>query len=363
MFFPLYIDPANGSAALQADSEHTLEVYPKKSDGTDGCWRWGKEKVSENIAILRGTQVRNKDRWNVSYRVYLNDGDEQRRSTPKSFWAGPQFSTDAATRALASHFPGIDAKKFTPKPIGLLQDIIDQSAGPHDLVVDFFAGSGSFTEAVLMQNQKERTSRPFIVVQLPEPIETKMPKSCDGVTSVSDLAKERIRRVIKKLEAEQAEKTEDAKGQLAGMAEDMLELDLGFKVFKLDSSNIHPWDADFDNLEETLFNSVENIKPDRTEADVLYELLLKYGLDLAVEIEERQVAGKTVSIIGSGALIVCLADDVSLDVVEGIAALKEELQPEVMRVVFKDAGFKDDVVKTNTVQILRQAGIEDVKSL
>ena len=92
-------------------------------------------------------------------------------------------------------------------------------------------------------------------------------------------------------------------------------------------------------------------------------MLLKYGLDLAVPIEKHQVAEKTVYIIGAGSLFVCLADRISLDVVEGIAALKDEFKPEVTRVVFKDAGFKDDVVKTNAVQILRQAGIDDVKSL
>lgn len=108
---------------------------------------------------------------------------------------------------------------------------------------------------------------------------------------------------------------------------------------------------------------MDNIRPDRTEADVLYELLLKYGLDLAVPIEKRKIAGKTAYVIGAGALIVCLAKKISLEVVEGIAALKEELKPEVMRVVFKDSGFSDDVVKTNASQILRQAGIEDVKSL
>ena len=96
---------------------------------------------------------------------------------------------------------------------------------------------------------------------------------------------------------------------------------------------------------------------------MLYELLLKYGLDLAVPIEERQIGGKTVYIIGAGALVICLADAISLEVVEGIGKLKAELKPELMRVVFKDAGFKDDVVKTNAVQILRQASIEDVKSL
>ena len=112
-----------------------------------------------------------------------------------------------------------------------------------------------------------------------------------------------------------------------------------------------------------LLDAIENIKPDRTELDILYELLLKYGLDLAVPVEERTIEGKTVYVVGGGALIVCLADEITLEAVEGIASLKLELQPEITRVVFKDAGFPDDVVKTNTVQILRQAGIEDVKSL
>lgn len=108
---------------------------------------------------------------------------------------------------------------------------------------------------------------------------------------------------------------------------------------------------------------MENIKQDRSETDVLYELLLKYGLDLAVPIEVREIAENTVYVIGAGALVVCLAKQISLEVVEGIAALRDELKPEVMRVVFKDSGFKDDMVKTNAVQILRQAGIDDVKSL
>jgi len=123
------------------------------------------------------------------------------------------------------------------------------------------------------------------------------------------------------------------------------------------------WDADFERLEPALFDGVENIKPNRTELDILYELLLKYGLDLAVPVEQREIAGKTVYVVGAGALIVCLAGGVTLEVAAGIAALKAELQPEITRVVFKDAGFANDVIKTNTVQILRQAGIDDVKSL
>jgi adenine-specific DNA-methyltransferase len=159
------------------------------------------------------------------------------------------------------------------------------------------------------------------------------------------------------------EKAKEAEEKLLGTTEEASDLDLGFKVFKLDASNIKPWDADFDDVEGALLSTVKNIKPDRSEGDVLYELLLKYGLDLAVPIEERKIGGKTVYIIGGGALIVCLAKEIGLDVVEGIAALKEELKPEVMRVIFKDSGFADDVVKTNAVQILRLVGIDDVKSL
>ena len=139
--------------------------------------------------------------------------------------------------------------------------------------------------------------------------------------------------------------------------------DLGFKVFKLDSSNIQTWDADYATMDKDLFGAIDNIKTDRSQDDVLYELLLKYGLDLAIPVETRTIHGKTVFIIGAGALVVCLDKEIDLNTVKGIAALKAELTPQIMKVVFKDAGFADDVVKTNTVQILKQASVDDVKSL
>ncbi|MDX8388878.1 MAG: hypothetical protein R8M38_00160, partial [Mariprofundaceae bacterium] len=124
-----------------------------------------------------------------------------------------------------------------------------------------------------------------------------------------------------------------------------------------------PWDADFDNIQQSLEDSVSNLKPERSEDDVLYEILLKYGLDLTLPIETRNIEGKKVFSIGFGALVICLDNNITLDVVEGIGKLKAELEPEVMRVVFKDNGFKDDVVKTNAIQILKRYDIEDVKSL
>jgi len=169
-----------------------------------------------------------------------------------------------------------------------------------DIYLDFFAGSCTSAQAVFELNMENRDNRKFIMIQFPEPCNQTSNAYKAGYENIAEIGKERIRRVIMKLEAGRAEKHKGAQGSLLKDMADAPELDLGFKVFKLDASNIKPWDADFDNLETTLFDSVENIKPDRTEADVLYELLLKYGLDLAVPIEEREIAGRTSILSGPG---------------------------------------------------------------
>ena len=133
-------------------------------------------------------------------------------------------------------------------------------------------------------------------------------------------------------------------------------------MFKLDSSNIKGWDGNPENLEESLFDSISNIKNDRTEEDVLYEILLKYGLDLTLPIEEKKIEGVTVFNVGLGALFICLAGTITSKVAEGIGKWKEELNPEVCRVVFKDTGFTD-VEKTNSVQTLKRFGITEIKSI
>ena len=134
-------------------------------------------------------------------------------------------------------------------------------------------------------------------------------------------------------------------------------------MLKLDSSNIKTWDSDFDNLESNLLDAVDNIKSDRTAEDLLYEVLLKYGLDLTLPIEEKSINGSKIFVIGFGALIVCLDDHITLDTVKHIAKLKEEYESEITRVVFKDSSFADAVVKTNALQTLKQFGIDEVVSI
>jgi adenine-specific DNA-methyltransferase len=356
MFFPIYVHEESGDISLfKEKGDQWKEVYPRKSDESDSRWMWGKEKVARDIHLLVARLIKTRGEFDVFVKDYLQKSGAERTRKYKTLWDAKYVNNQAGTQEV-KELLGCDAMSY-PKPTGLIDDACRLGCPEEGIVLDFFAGSCTAAHSVFNLNRQDRKRRRFIMVQLPEPTNR------DDYPTIADIGKERIHRVINKLENERTENTAKAQGTLLGNTEDIPELDLGFKVFKLDASNIKPWDADFDNLETALFDSVENIKPDRTEADVLYELLLKYGLDLAVPIEEREIAGKAVHIIGAGALIVCLSEKISLDVVEGIAALKVELMPEIMRVVFKDSGFTDDVVKTNTVQILRQAGIDDIKSL
>ncbi|WP_422468241.1 site-specific DNA-methyltransferase [Endozoicomonas sp. ALC013] len=235
------------------------------------------------------------------------------------------------------------------KPTRLLRHAlkIGSTADQEDIILDFFSGSAPLAHAVIAQNAEDGGKRKFILVQIPEPLKIEEEK----VKTIADLGKSRIRNAGDKIVHKNQEK------------EGIENLDIGFKVFKLDSSNIKPWDADFDNLEDMIAAADDSLKKDRTADDVLYEILLKYGLDLTLPIEEHILAGKTVHNIGNGALMICLDDEITLDVVNAIGDLKKELQPEVMRVVFKDAGFADPVVKTNAIQVLKQFGIDDVKSI
>ncbi len=186
-------------------------------------------------------------------------------------------------------------------------------------------------------------------MQLPEKTKEKSEAYKAGYKTIAEIGKERIRRAAKKILEEHPEKAKD--------------LDLGFKVFKLDTSNINAWDGTPDNLEGELQFAVDNIKNDRSEEDVLYEILLKYGLDLTLPIEQKEIAGSQVYNVGYGALFICLADNITKEISEGIGAWKDKLTPEICRVVFKDSGFKSDADKSNAVQTLKRFGITEIKSI
>ncbi len=308
------------------------------------CWRVTEKKLQELIKDNRiwfGHDGNNVPRRKV-FLSEANDG-----LTPHTLWKSDEVgTTESAKRELLKLFDGNETFE-TPKSVSLVQRMAHIATQGDDLILDFFVGSGTTAHAVMKLNAEDGGKRRCISVQLPEPCDEKSEAYKAGYKTIAEISKERIRRA----RAKTAEEHPDYAG------------DLGFKVFKLDSSNIKAWDADFDNVEQNLLDAVDNIKSDRTSEDLLYEILLKYGLDLTLPIETKDVAGKTAYIIGLGALVICLDDDITLDTVEAIAALKEEYQPEVIRVVFKDASFINDIVKTNAIQILKQHSIDDVKSV
>lgn len=348
LYYPIYVNPETGAVSLNDDEHFSIAVLPTKSNGEDGRWRWEKETLLKRIDVVKGRPVRGKSSWNISYQVFLDDPElGERREKPKSVWIGSEFSTDSGTKTVNKLLPGIDAKMMAPKALGQIYRMIELALDDADIVLDFFAGSATTAHAVMQLNAENASNRKFIMVQLPETCAPKTEAFKAGYRTIAEISKERMRRASYRIK-------ENHPMHLG---------DIGFRVFKLDSTNIKPWEVDFELNERTLDDYISNIKQDRSEEDVLYEILLKYGLDLTLPIEELTIADKKVFNIGMGALIICLADSITLKSVEGIANLKAKLQPEIMRVVFKDSGFKNDVVKTNAVQILKQAGIADVRSL
>lgn len=341
---PLMTTSMDDRKNLQYDIEYNGDIIkPKKQ------WVWAKERllkaIEDNEVVIK---KKDDGSYSVRYKVYLFDEQgNERKGKPLSLLNGP-FNQEGTKEVEVLLGPNIFS---FPKPTSLIEFFfgfeINDESDKSGIYLDFFSGSCSSAQAVLNLNLQDNGSRRYIMVQLPELISESSEAYKSGYKTIAEISKERIRRAAAKIKQENP----DYQG------------DLGFKALKLDSTNIKPWELDFDLTEQDLEDQISNIKHDREEEDVLYEVLLKYGLDLTLPITEHSVAGHKVFDIGMGALMICLSDDITLDVVEGIAKLKDELNPEIMRVVFKDAGFADDVVKTNAVQILKQAGIEDVRSL
>ncbi len=255
-----------------------------------------------------------------------------------------------------------------PKSIELLKIIVSQGSDDDSIILDFFSGSATTAHVVMKLNTEDGGNRKFICVQLPETTDESSEAYKAGYKNICEIGKERIRRAGEKIYNEwiatkSATSRNDGLFVTASDNEAVHNLDIGFKVLKLDSSNIKTWDSNFDNLEQNLLDAVENIKSDRTPQDLLYEILLKYGLDLTLPIEEKIIHAKKVFVIGYGALIVCLDDNITLEVVEAIAKLKDEYKSEITRVVFKDSSFADAVVKTNALQVLKQFEIDEVVSV
>ncbi len=247
-----------------------------------------------------------------------------------------------------------------PKPVEFLSLLSIIGAGSDSIIIDFFSGSATTAHAVMQLNAEDDGNRRFIMVQLPEPCEEKSEAYKAGYKNICEIGKERIRRAGMKVKEE------------AGLAGQ--NLDIGFRVYKLDSSNVKAWNPQAEDLATAVNNYAEHLVGGRTEDDFLTEIMLKSGIDLTEKVAEREIAGHRVQSLGYGQYYACMAEDLADDAEEvalGIAAWHEEdcsfaggEQQDTCTVFVADRAFEsNDAAKMNFVAILEQHGICNIKAL
>lgn len=316
------------------------KVFPPKGRS----WLYSKEKYEELVKDNRIYFGKDGDSvW--APKMFLSEVSQG--VTPMTLWSYKEVGhSQDATKELKQLFNDNSFFDY-PKPVSLMQRLvhIGTKKDENDIILDFFSGSATIAHSVIKQNSEDGGNRKFIMVQLPELTEEKSEAFKAGYKNICEIGKERIRRAGDKI-VEETGRTD---------------LDIGFKVFKLDSSNVKPWDPNLENLEEGMLEQLENIKEDRSKEDLLFEILLKIGIPLTTQIEEVQYKGKTIFNVAYGSVLLCLEDNIDLEIVHEMIKLKPEDFD--TKVIFKDSGFLNDSVKTNAIQTLKKNGINDVRSV
>ena len=309
------------------------EFFPKLPDGSDGCWRWGREKMQEAIdkGYIEFDTTRN-GRIEAYEKIYKSDITRKTKKFQSLLLdAG---STSGGTKELNAL---LDNNKLfdRPKPINYLRILtLIANTSKKDLVLDFFAGSASFAHAVMKLNSEDGGNRQFIMIQLPEPCEEKTESYKAGYKTIAEIGKERIRRAGEKI--------------LEGKCHEDWNKDIGFRVLKVDTSNMKDVYYTPDKVtQRNLFGQIDNIKENRTDEDLLFQVLVDWGVDLTLPIHSEVILNKTVYFVDQDALAACFEADIDREFVKKLAEKKP------LRVVFRDTGFSSDSTKINVEQIFK----------
>ena len=340
MFYPI-VDPDGN------------QVYPIGPGGYESCWRFGpatyEKMVKDNYIIWKKRKQNGKEQWWPYVKYYL----EGRTKRPSPLWADIEGSKKA-TIDLKSLF-GI--KIFdNPKPVELIIRLLQITPNfkQNDIVLDFFSGAATTAHALLELCNRDGVGRRFMCIQLPEATEPGSEAQKAGYFTIAEIGKERVRRVIKKLNAE-----DEGKLPLEGAGKQ----DRGFRVFKLTDSNFKTWNAniptgDVSALKQQLDLHIDHLRDGRTPNAILYEILLKSGFPLTTPVEKLTMEGKTVFSAAGRALFICLERNLTLELIRAMAERKPE------RVVCLDEGFTgNDQLKANAVQIFKTKGVTSFKTV
>lgn len=336
LYYPLYIDPQSGGVSLEKEGEFSIEVWPDAPDGIKTCWTWGKDKVAKEGSMLFA--VPHTTEWRVFRKDYLlNFEGKKAKSLVKSLWVDKEFSNDYGRKSVKELF-GSAVMDF-PKSPYLLERLIQIGSHKDSLVMDFFSGSSTLAHSVMNVNATDGGSRRFLMVQLAEKVEIGSKAEKSGYKNIAELGRDRIRLAGKKiLELD----SNPAWGK-----------DIGFRVLKVENSNMQevyyqPGDLRQDMLSDT----ADNIRTDRTPEDLLFQVLLDWGVDLSLPIARKDVFDKTVFFVDGSDKHMALAACFDLEIDEEFVKQLAEYEP--LRAVFRDAGFANDSVKINVEQIFAQ---------
>jgi len=338
---------ATSSKGERANLMYEIEHEGKKITPKPGSrWLWSKPKFDEayandEIVINEGT-----DGFSVRFKQYLKDENGQMRNGKPLSIKSDVFNQEG-TKEVAELLGDRGIFEF-PKPSRLLEYffsfIINDQRDDDGIYLDFFAGSASSAHAVLDLNARDSRRRRFIMVQLPEPCDEASDAFSHGYKTIADIGKERIRRVLAAVQ-----KDRDGELDLEGKQQEVL----GFRVFKLERSNFRLWDGsqpgeDPEKIAKQLELHEQHIDPNATQEDILYELLLKAGFPLTTKVEKVEMAGKEVFSIAEGALLICLQDEITKELIKAMA------DADPLQVICLDSGFKNnDQLKANAVQTFK----------
>ena len=315
-----------------------------------GQWKWSKErafralhnykeweKISNDISLL--------DYWKKENEVYFTKTGNKMEfimptKTTVKYWVTPS-NVNIMDTNLIEYYVNDDTgrRKYgfdTVKSLELLKKLITMVTKDDSVILDFFAGSATTAHAVMQLNADDGGKRKFIMVQLPEPCDEKSEAFKAGYKTIAEIGKERIRSAGKKIKEENALTAPN--------------LDIGFRVLKVDSSNMQDVYYNPDAYSQDLLSKMaDNIKPDRTDEDLLFQVLLDWGVDLSLPISKEKIAGNDVFFVSDNALVACFAKkgEITEDFCKELAKYKP------LRVVFRDSGFKDDSMKINVEQIFK----------
>lgn len=317
------------------------ELWPGgKNHRQDGGWnwRWSKAKYEWGVKNDFIQFVKNnKGSWTLNTKQYQKvdncNRPTERGLAYRNFIPSSELNTTQGSRLIAEYF---ESKIFEyAKPHQLICKCMKiANCDKNALILDFFSGSATTAHAVMQLNSEDGGNRKFIMVQLPEKTDEKSEAFKAGYKNICEIGKERIRRAGKKIKEESPLTTQD--------------LDTGFRVLKLDSTNMQDiYYSPKDISQADLFSQVDNVKPDRTGEDLLFQVMLELGATLDSKIETTTVAGKTIYNVAEGYLVACFDPDVTDEVVKAIA----QMQPAYA--VLRDTSMKDDSTATNFEQIFK----------